>query len=155
MLLSSFLLLQGCPAPPEDTGEIGGTGVGRLGLSFEIDPDQQERMDEEPVGVFTGSFYLATDVTVLGPNEDAEAVGEILVEGVDLTEGSTGVLFTSEDIPAEAVVVLGFLDSDDNRDPVDADPDNKDPVTLPGQNTFLVEAGSTLEARVHFGFLNP
>jgi hypothetical protein len=154
MLLSSLLLLLGCPVAPEDTGETGGAGVGQLGLSFEIDPDQQDRMDEAPVGVFTGSFYLATDVTVLGPNAGAEAVGEILVEGVDLRAGATEVLFTSDDLPAEAIVVLGFLDSDDNRDPDDASPDNADPVTLPGQNTFLVEAGSTSEARVHFGFLN-
>jgi hypothetical protein len=155
MLLFSFLLLQGCPVAPEDPGEPGGTGVGQLGLSFEIDPDQQERMDEEPVGVFTGSFYLATDVTTLGPNNGAVPVGSILVEGVDCRAGATDVLFTSADLPAEAVVVLGFLDSDDNRDPDDADPDRKDPVTLPGQNTFLVEAGTTSEARVHFGFLNP
>ena len=155
MLLSSFLLLQGCPVAPEDTGDTGGAEVGRLGLSFEIDSDQQDRMDEDPVGVFTGSFYLATDVTTLGPNEGAVPVGAILVEEVDLRAGATGVLFTSEDLPAEAIVVLGFLDSDDNRDPLDADPDNKDPVTLPGQNTFLVEADSTSEARVHFGFLNP
>jgi hypothetical protein len=155
MLLSSFLFLLGCPVAPEDTGDTDGLGVGWLALSFEIDPDQQDRMDEDPVGVFTGSFYLATDVTSLGPNEGAVPVGAILVEEVDLAEGSTGVLFTSEDLPAEAIVVLGFLDSDDNRDPLDADPDSKDPVTLPGQNTFLVEAGSTSEARVHFGFLNP
>ncbi len=152
MLLSSLVLLLGCPVSPEDNGEA---GVGRLGLSFEIDPGKRERMDEDPVGVFTGSFYLETDVTVLGPNEGAEPFGGILVEGVDLREGATEVLFTSEDLPAKAVVVLGFLDSDDNRDPDDADPDAKDPVTLPGQNTFLVEAGSTTEARVHFGFLNP
>ncbi len=152
MLLSALLLLLGCPVAPEDTG---GAGVGKLGLSFEIDPDQQDRMDEEPVGVFTGSFYLATDVTTLGPREGSVPVGAILVEEVNLTEGSTGVLFTSEDLPAQAVVVLGFLDSDDNRDPEDSDPDRRDPVTLPGQNTFLVEAGSTTEARVHFGFLNP
>ncbi len=155
LLPLSVFFLFACSPPEGDSADNSVELYGQLELSFSLDEDQQDRMDESPIGAFTGSFYRASDVTVLGPNNDAEDLGDIFVEEVDLRLGNTEVLFSSADLPVDAVVVLGFLDSDSNRDLDEPDPDHKDPVTLPGENTFLVVAGTTTEAVVHFGFLKP
>lgn len=142
--------------PAEDTGETAAPTEGRLALKFRIDTDYQAAMDEPAIGAFRGSFWRADEVTGAGPNEGAESIGDIAVDAVDLVAANpTEVLFTSEDLPAISVIVLGFLDSDNNADPESPDPDSKDPVTLPNQNLFTVVGGETTEATVVFGFLNP
>jgi hypothetical protein len=144
-----------------DTGGVGTGGTepgpvtGRLALSFGLDVDHQALMEEDAVGPFWGSFYNADDVTGVGPNDGAVALGSIHVEEIDLREGPTTVLFTSEDLTATKVVVLGFLDSDGNATPGDEGPDDKDPVTLPGDNRFTLVGGETAEVQVWFGLLNP
>jgi len=144
------------PAP--DTGAAIDTAVGEgtLALSFAIHPDWHDAMDEPAVGTFYGSFWRGDEVTGVGPDDGAEDLGGIVVEGIDLTSGEpTDVLFVSEALPAIEVVVLGFLDSDENADPNDPDPDDKDPVTLPSDNDFDLVADTELQAEVYFAFLNP
>lgn len=136
-------------------GEEGGPVTGRLALTFAIDTDYRDLMEEEAIGPFWGSFYDAEDVTGVGPNEGAQSLGSIHVEEVDVRGDATGVLFTSEDLTAEKIVVLGFLDSDGNAVPGDEGPDDKDPVTLPGENRFTLVEGETTEIQVFFGLLNP
>jgi hypothetical protein len=138
------------------TGEdAGGPVTGRLALPFAIDTDHRDLMEEEAIGPFWGSFYDAGDVTGVGPNDGAESLGSIYVEEVDVRGEPTGVLFTSEDLTAEKVFVLGFLDSDGNAVPDAEGPDEKDPVTLPGDNRFTLVEGETTEVQVLFGLLNP
>lgn len=144
----------------EDSGMgTGGAGpgpvTGRLALSFGLDVDHQALMEEDAIGPFWGSFYNADDVTGVGPNDGAVALGSIHVEELDLRDGPSTVLFTSEDLTATKVVVLGFLDSDGNATPGDEGPDDKDPVTLPGDNRFTLVGGETAEVQVWFGLLNP
>jgi hypothetical protein len=136
-------------------GEEDGPVTGRLSLSFGIDVDHQDLMEEDAIGPFWGSFYDADDVTGVGPNDGAVALGSIHVEEIDLREGPSAVLFTSEDLTAQKIVVLGFLDSDGNATPGDEGPDDKDPVTLPGDNRFTLVGGETAEVQVWFGLLNP
>ncbi len=140
---------------PTETGDTGPT-EGTLALTFAMDPDYIEIMDEEPVGRFWGSFWKDEEVTGAGPDEGAESLGDIYVESVDLAPdgGPTEVLFTSDALSG-AVVVLGFVDSDGNADPKAPDPDDKDPVTLPGDNEFEVVPGEETVIQVYFGFLNP
>ncbi len=153
----------GCtPADDDDSAvaaddDDSGPAMGTLALSFRLDPDWAEGMDEPAVGAFYGSIFLSSQVSGIGPEDDAVNLGSADVKLVDLTgeDLSTGVLVVTEPLPAEWVVVLGFLDSDGNSVEDDRDPDENDPVTLPNDNQFLVVEGEETEAEVFFGFLNP
>ena len=158
-----FLVLAACtPSDGADTGAGQAAAEttpaeGALALTFAMDTDYMDLMQEEPTGSFHGAFWRGDEVSSIGPEDGAESLGSIFVEGIVLpADGSpTTILFTQEGLPAEEVVVLGFLDSDGNADPEDPSPDAKDPVTLPSDNDFDVIGGETTEARVFFGFLNP
>lgn len=163
--LASALLA--CSPKSEDSARAadsgGGDGTdgadapvtGRLALTFAIDPDYRDRMDEEAIGPFWGSFYDTDDVSGVGPEDGAEALGSIYVETVDVRGDATAALFTSADLTGVKVTVLGFLDSDGNADIDNPDPDEKDPVTLPGENRFTLVDGETAEVQVFFGLLRP
>ncbi len=153
------LLLLACAAKDADSSgggsPSGEVGEGVLALTFAIDPDYQKAMDEEAVGRFWGSFWDADEVSSFGPEEGAVDLGGIYVEEVDLRAGPSAALFLSEPLPAIDVVVLGFLDSDANADPKAPDPDDADPVTVPGDNRFTVVKDAETTVEVYFGLLNP
>ncbi len=139
---------------PSDTGTPAPT-EGTLALTFRIDTDYQAAMDEPAIGTFYGSFWRGSEVTSLGPDDGAEDLGGIEV-ALDLTAANpTGVLLTSDPLPAEEIVVLGFLDSDANAVLGAPEPDTKDPVTLPNDNDFDVVGGEETTVEVFLGFLNP
>ena len=162
VLLSALLACTSGDA--EDTGttpststSTSGSGLGTLALRFSMDPDYIEIMDEEPSGPFWGSIFDSDQVSGVGPEDGAEVLGTIEVESfsLDPAGGSTEVLFQTEALPNIKVVILGFLDSDGNADITDPDPDDGDPVTLPGDNRFTVVSDVETEIDVYFGFLNP
>ena len=140
----------------EDTAEVVTPTTGALALRFSIDEDYAAMMDEPPAGIFYGSFWHAEDVDALGPIEGRESISVFQVT-VDLPmDGSqTDVLFTQEELPAEEVYILGFLDSDGNNDPENTNPDAKDPVTIPSDNDFDVVGGETTEVNVFMSMLYP
>lgn len=140
-----------------ETGDTGPVGEGQVAITFSMDPDYIDVMDEPPVGRFWGTIWNSDDVTDLGPNDGAVGLEDINLESLDLTGGDTptAVLFTSGELPAIRISVLGFLDSDANSDADAPDPDEKDPVTLPNDNRFNVVADETTTINVFFGFLNP
>lgn len=147
------------PAETGETGETGDTGPageGQVAVTFAMDPDYIDVMDEVPVGRFWGTIWRGEDVTGVGPNDGAEGLEDIYIESLDVTGGRTptAVLHTSGALPAGEICVLGFLDSDNNSDE-SASPDEGDPVTLPGDNRFTVVADETTTIEVFFGFLNP
>ncbi len=170
-LLVALALTAGCGAKADSGGEASGddtggaagdggaplTGVGQLALTFAIDSDYAAVMDEPPNGTFYGSFWRGDEVSGVGPDDGAEDLGGVQIDGLSLPldGSSTAVVFTSGDLPTGEVVLLGFLDSDANTDPADAGPDPKDPVTLPADNDFDVIDGEVTEVRVFFGLLNP
>ena len=130
---------------------------GILLLRFRIDTDYLALMEEQPTGPFYGAFWRGSEVSSIGPEDGAESLGAIYVEEFTLpTDGSpTEVLLIQDDLPAEEVIVLGFMDSDGNAAVTDPAPDGKDPVTLPNDNDFDVIGGEETEVTVFFGFLNP
>lgn len=154
-----FLLVACTPdtATEEDTSPpIITSGEGVLAVTFRINTDYQDLMQEPAVGMFYGSFWYGDDVSAIGPAAGAVDLGGFEVM-VDLTDGGgpTEVLYTSDLLPAEEIVILGFLDSDGNADPVSPNPDDKDPVTLPGDNDFDVVGDAVTTVEVYFGLLNP
>jgi len=150
----ALLIVAACSAEKVETAAPV-AGDGTLALTFGIDSDYLAAMEEPAVGTFYGSFWLGSEVTSLGPDDGAMDLGGIEV-ALDLTDGGpTAVLFTSGPLPAEEIVVLGFLDSDANTDPGAPGPDAKDPVTLPNDNDFDVVAGQETTVEVFFGLLNP
>ena len=146
-------------ATADDTGTTApvacadATATGTLAVSFSMEADYIPSMDEPPVGIFYGAFYSAADVTNTGPVAGAEPWAQLIVPGVDLTDpvgGPTDALATTDAIPACEVVLLGFLDSDDN------DIDAGDPVTFPvAPNTVTVAADMTSPFTAFFGLTNP
>lgn len=143
------------PTPTEEPTDL---GPGMLNIRFEMDTDYIDAMPEgeEPVGRFWGAVYYTDEVTGAGPVPGATILESIYIEEVDVTGGGpTDVLYTTIELPAADVSVLGFLDSDANAEDFEGNPDSKDPVTLPGDNRFEVIGGTTTEITVHFGFLNP
>ena len=168
--ISALLLpLAACAADPKsgDSAAAGDTAdadsgapepaEGQLALRFAIDADYAALMSEPPNGAFYGSFWLASEVSAVGPDPGAVDLGGIEVQGLTLDPlgGETAVMFTSGPLPSVDIVVLGFLDSDANSSEADRGPDAKDPVTLPAGNRFDVVGGETTEVRVFFGLLNP
>ncbi len=125
-----------------------------LRLSFDIDADYRDVMDEPAQGNFWGDVYHADEVSSVGPDEGAVALASLYVADIDLTGDATGILLETEAITAVSVIILGFLDSDGNANPDGPGPDQRDPVTLPGQNRTDLMAGST-DVTVFFGLLNP
>lgn len=129
---------------------------GRLALTFRMEPDYIPVMDEPPVGYFYGDIFPAGQITSTGPKPGATVLESVEVY-VDLTTegGPTAVLYTTQGLTVEDVGILGFLDSDAN-DADDFNPDKKDPVTLPWDNSdFVVVPNQTTTIEVFFGMLNP
>lgn len=152
----TLLLLLACSGDTTSTDSSPPTD-GTIAIRFQIDTDWMAEMDEEPIGPFWGSIYDAYDVDNTGPYEGVEALGNIEVASVDMTDsgGPTAVLWTSGPIENERIAILGFVDSDGNADPEAPDPDAKDPVTLPNDNKFFIAYGAETEITVWFKFLNP
>ena len=157
-----LFFLWGCTAEVKDSAEMveqeqNAPQEGTLLFRFAMDVDYMAEMQEAAEGKFHASIYLGDEVSSIGPEEGAESLANVFVENVILpTDGSaTEVLLVVPNLPADEVVVLGFLDSDDNADPDDPGPDSKDPVTLPSDNDFDVVGGEETEATIFFGFLNP
>jgi hypothetical protein len=154
-----MLLATGCPAVDDDDSAepTPAPTHGTLAVSFGIDDDWAAQMDEPAVGGFWGTIFWADEVSGIGPEDDAEELGSIYVEVVDMTGPTlaTDVLFTTEPLLAGWVTILGFVDSDANSTEADRGPDENDPVTLPNDNQFEVIAGQESPAQVYFDFLNP
>ena len=129
------------------------TATGTLDVSFSMETDYIASMDEPAAGTFYGAFYAAADVTNTGPVAGSEPWGQLVVSGVDLMEplgGPTQALASSDPLPACEIVLLGFLDSDDN------DIDAGDPVTFPvAPNTVTVVADAATPFTAFFGLTNP
>jgi hypothetical protein len=156
------LVLTGCPPSDDDDSasdddDAAAATEGTLAVSFRMDADWADSMDEPAVGSFWGSIYLADEVSGIGPDEGAESLGDVFVEVVDMT-GETltsDVLFTSEPLPVGWIAILGFVDSDGTSIEGDRSPDDGDPVTLPNDNLFEVFGGVETPAEIFFDFLNP
>lgn len=101
------------------------------------------------IGNVWGSVYRSTDVTVVGPNEGAEPVASFHFENVDVRDGLSPVTYDiPELLPGGEYQILGFMDIDGNADPLNADPDEGDPVFIPigGYDMRCADEPITVEA---------
>ena len=123
-------------------------GPGTLSISFAIEEDLIPSMTDAPIGEFLGSIFAEDDATSIGPNEGAQSLEDVAVT-IDLSDGEALDAYTS--IPLEAGVfwILGCLDVDGN------DCDIDDPITIPDENKFQVEADQQAPAEVLMSMLNP
>jgi hypothetical protein len=138
---TDFVPLQGTIDIPEGAGEPGQTcpedqraDEGRFIITFAASstvagsPNLKAPLD----GTVYGSIFRSEDVTLLGPNDGAEALVDFRFEGVDVTDPD--VLRAYEvptDLPAGDYQILGFIDIDDDAVEGDASPDPGDPVMIP------------------------
>ena len=120
--MTVFFFIFGCSdvLKVTDSGLESKSLFGTLELGFQMDTDYMALMEEPAQGSFYGAFWYGDEVSSIGPEDGAISLGSILVESVVLPEdGSATIpLFVQTDLPAEEVVVLGFLDSDGNADSI-------------------------------------
>ena|GEM_PF-5400793 len=158
ILLSTALLSACYRAAPEkaieDTGELPVTG--QLSIRYSIDSDLIDGMEEPARGVFYGEIFDAEDVTALGPDPGAEALDGI-EHALDLGDGTvpTELLYTSIPLQNTKVVIVGFLDSDENAGDLGMSQDAGDPIALPEDNEFDVVMERSTAVTVHLGMLHP
>ena len=62
-----------------ETGDSGPAGEGVVALTFAMDADYIDAMDEAPVGRFWGTIWNGDDVTNIGPNDGAVGIGDIYI----------------------------------------------------------------------------
>jgi hypothetical protein len=93
-------------------------------------------LEGELRGPVSGAVYRAEDVTLMGPNDGAEAMGSFAFEEIDLTEGPSGPHVLDFELPAGEYQFLGFMDTDGNADETGG-PDLNDPVIFPVRATTL------------------
>jgi hypothetical protein len=160
-----LLAMAGCTNPAADTDGTDDTDVayvepatcaeatrtGKLAFSVKMLADLIPSMDEPPVGPFLGSVFRTEDADGGGPHDGAEALLDFTIDGLDLSAdgGPTAVLFTTGDLPACRVFVLGCLDSDAN------DCDYHDAITLPNDNVGHVAPDATTDLQITMNLLNP
>ena len=89
-------------------------------------------MDGPLHGNIWGSIYRDADVTIVGPNEGAEAAASFYFEDVDVRDpDNLETYLIDTQLLTGDYQILGFMDIDGNADPEDADPDEHDPVMIP------------------------
>jgi len=116
----------------EDVGSVDAlSGVFTLRFEASSTVRQSSNLEDELIGSVWGSIFRDEDVTLVGPNEGAEAVASFAFENVDIRDGASIEYPVDTPIPAGSYQVLGFLDIDGNADSQNPDADTGDPVTLP------------------------
>lgn len=79
-----------------------------------------------------GDVYRASDVTITGPRDGAQAVASFHYENVDITDAANLREYEiPADLPAGTYQLLGFMDIDGNATAMSPGPDVNDPVTIP------------------------
>lgn len=123
----------GAPTPSE-TSEP--TGPVTLSLAIDLDADLIPTLDEPAVGQFRGSVFAEADAGSFGPIEGAESILDFTTEELDFGEAG-GVLETGTTLgplDLQVVWVLGCFDTAGD------DCESGDPITIPNENKFLLEA---------------
>lgn len=124
------------PAPRTCT-ELG--SVDALSGTFMVHFDASGTVRTSPsapspiAGPIWGDVFRASDVTIAGPRDGAQAVASFHFEGVDVTNGVSTMEYTIEgELPGgQSYQILGFMDTDGNADPTSPAPDEGDPVMIP------------------------
>ena len=101
------------------------------------------------VGTIYGQVFLSSEVTLTGPIDGAQELGNVEVSGVDLEAATAAGAWTSPELEPQMYTFLGFFDVDGNG-ASSRSPDAGDPVTLPISNQFTIVAGEAVELTAMF-----
>lgn len=134
-----------------DVGSIA-SDTGRFEVTFDASV-RDSNPDEELIGPVRGAIYRAEDVTLMGPRDGTESVASFYYEEMDLRQGPAGPFLIDEELPAGDYQFLGWMDTDDNADPDDPNPDVGDPVMIPARAQTL--GCETQRVTVDFPILRP
>lgn len=137
----------------DDSGDGSGssTPTGTATFTFEL-PDgvrNSSALVDELTGTIYGNVYLAKDVTITGPKDDAPQFYATELPGVDLTTPTAAGPVTSDPLEPGVYVWLGFFDVDGNG-ATENKPDPGDPVTLATTNQFTIEGNDSVDLTVAF-----
>jgi len=145
-------LLAACDGAGDADDDSAAPTTGTLSLSFSVTAGSREspNLEDPLVGDIRGSLFLTEEVGLMGPDDGAEAYGDIEILGVDLqvVDPSTET-WTSGPLDPGEYTFLGFFDLDGNGT-VDYEPDPGDPATLSTTNHFPVTAGEDTAGVVLF-----
>lgn len=120
-----------------DSADSGGdTGPGTFQLSFSMNTDLIEDMDEAPVGQFRGSVFAEEDASATGPVDGAASLADFVSDSVDLSDGGPSTVAAEVGpLDPQVVWILGCLDTTGD------DCECNDPVTFPGENETQLSSG--------------
>jgi hypothetical protein len=129
----------GTDTPADHSGGATPTGPVTVGLGIDLDADLIPTMAEPAVGVFRGSVFAEDQATSFGPIEGAVSLQDFTTEPLDFGTAGGTLTTTTELGPLDPQIlwVLGCFDGDDN------DCDAGDPITVPNENKFQVDATTT------------
>jgi hypothetical protein len=113
---------------------------------------QNAALKDPLVGTIYGDLFLAEDVSVFGPRDDAEAIDSIPPTMIDLrTEQISEAEVIRPFLAPATLIFLGFFDVDNNPGPEgNRRPEQGDPATLARTNLFTITAGTETKRLVAF-----
>lgn len=123
------------PLPDDPCTPNGSTlaSAGRLVIDALLDAQLADHggFDLPLSGTARASIYRADQVTIVGPNADAEALDTFALADLALDTTTPAGRHVSVELPAGRYMVLGFFDVGSDADPGDPQPVAGEPVTLP------------------------
>jgi hypothetical protein len=132
-----------------DAAVAAGTGTATLTFGVTNGVRQNPTLSDPLIGAVYGNVFLAEDVTLTGPTDDAMEFGEVELLAVDLEANTESAPWTTPELAPGTYVFLGFFDVDANGD-VTREPDPGDPVTLPVSNQFEIVVDQDAELAAVF-----
>jgi hypothetical protein len=157
ILAPCFLLACTQPPPVTDKPDSGDPVLsGQIVLRYAIEPDLVAKMDEPARGVFYGEIYDARQATGGTPDDGAQRL-DYVEHSLDLGDGTipTELLHTTVPLTVDEIVVIGFLDSDENAGEHGNAADGGDPLALGQDNTFEVVIDITTAVTIALNRLEP
>lgn len=132
-----------------DDDPMGDTGDASLTFGVTNGVRANPTLADPLTGTIYGNLFLADDVSLTGPDDDATQFGSVELAGVDLEADTATAPWPSPALAPGTYVFLGFFDVDGNGTETQ-EPDPGDPVTLPVTNQFEIVAGETTTVEAVF-----
>ena len=157
-ILATCSLLACTQPPPVADKPDSGVPVlsGQVALRYAIDTDLLAKMDEPARGVFYGEIFDARQVSAGTPQSGALPL-DYVEHSLDMGDGTipTELLHTTPPLTVDEIVIIGFLDSDENAGEHGNAADGGDPIAPGADNSFEVVIDITTTATVVFTRLEP
>lgn len=150
------ILANGCSDQPDMQQQDMAPAMGTAKLNFKLSDDV--RMNLGPAGTTIqgtvyGDLFLAEDVSVIGPSDDAMHFGSVAVK-IDLTTAQISAdNYVSMPLAPNRYNFLGYFDIGDKTPADNPNPISGDPVTLAVSNRFDVTANQQAAYTVTFDLI--